>query len=138
MDLNKFCTEVRNWDFIRRAEIIDGTFTIKGGCLINPPAKLVDGQYFRIVGSLFNDGVHQNGINELKDENFTGSVWLMAVPSEVLDLVAEIDKWEKDNSSQINSPYTSESYGGYSYTKDSKKTTWQGAFASALSKWRKI
>lgn len=138
MDLNKFCTAVNNWDFIRGAEQNFGKFSIQGGVLVNAPSKIVEGQYFRITGSLFNDGVYQYGSADLIDENFTGSVWLMAVPNEVLELVEEISRWEEANASQINSPYTSESYGGYSYTKDQSKSTWQKAFSSSISRWRKI
>lgn len=138
MDLNKFCTAVNNWDFIKRAEKKYGKFSIEGGAITNAPEELAYGQYYRIVGSLFNDGVHQFGIDDLRDENFNGSVWLMAVPSEVLDLVDEISKWEKQNADILNNPYNSESYGGYSYTKDPNQSTWQKAFSSALSRWRKI
>lgn len=138
MDLNKFCSTVNNWDFIKRANVKKGTYTIEGGSIINAPAEAVEGQYYRIVGSLFNDGVHQFGIADLKDENFTGSVWLMAVPNEVLELVEEINEWEQKNASQLNNPFTSESYGGYSYTKDESQSSWTKAFSSQLSRWRKI
>lgn len=138
MDLNKFCSTVNNWDFIKRANVKKGTYTIEGGSIINAPEEAVEGQYYRIVGSLFNDGVHQFGIADLKDENFTGSVWLMAVPNEVLELVEEINEWEQKNASQLNNPFTSESYGGYSYTKDESQSSWTKAFSSQLSRWRKI
>jgi hypothetical protein len=99
-----------------------------------------DGQYFRIVGSLFNDGVYQAPDYNLHDEIFEGAVWLMAVPSNFVELLNEINTWLEKNSEVLNSPYQSESFGGYSYSRssDTSLNTWQGAFASRLRKWRKI
>ena len=74
----------------------------------------------------------------------------MAVPQEVLDLSAEIDEWKAKYAtvdSQSMSPYNSESFGGYSYSKsaggssDSSKgnpSSWQSAFSNRLNRWRKI
>ena len=56
--------------------IHEGTFTISGG---NIDVPLVDGQYFRIEGSLLNDGVYQYPATDLKDETFVGYVWEMAI-----------------------------------------------------------
>jgi glycosyltransferase involved in cell wall biosynthesis len=46
---------------------------------------------------------------------------------------------------KLNSPYSSESFGGYSYSKASGTdnhgndvTSWQSKFASRLNHWRKI
>lgn len=140
MKLTELCRELKNW--FDKDRIFD-TFTIEGGVLTIPAAK--DGQYFRIVGSVFNDGVYQYPVNNLTDETFKGAVWLMAVPKDVLDKVNEITAWETANAGAINSPYTSESFGGYSYSKSSggdgsgaSSASWQGHFASWLNKYRKI
>jgi hypothetical protein len=85
----------------------------------------------------------------LTDEVFDGAIWLMAIPKDVLILSEEIDAWiEKYGGvdSVAMSPYNSESFGGYSYSKSgggssdgtSKAGTWQGAFATRLNEWRKI
>ena len=139
MKLTELCRELKNW--FEQEKIFD-TFSIEDGKLVLDKAKV--GQYFRIVGSVFNDGVYQYPANNLTDETFDGAVWLMAVPKEVLDKVNEITQWETDNAQAINSPYTSESFGGYSYSKSSgdgsgaSSASWQGHFASWLNKYRKI
>ena len=55
--LTELCQELRNW-FER--EIHFGTFTIEGGQLADS-SFLQDGQYFRIVGSTFNEFTFQYG-----------------------------------------------------------------------------
>lgn len=120
---------------------IYGTFEVKDGTVRLP--EILDGQYFRIVGSVFNDGVHQNPANNLKDESFTGTVWALAIPKALLELVTEIEAWQEKNGTAASGPYQSESFGGYSYSLKSGADgsggfTWQSAFASRLNRWRKI
>lgn len=123
------------------------TFTIEDGTLTLD--ELQDDQYFRIVGSVFNDGVYQYPATELKDETFEGAVWAMAIPAEVIALSTEIDEWKTKYAgvdSTNMSPYQSESFGGYSYSKGSggssiggnADNTWQGVFKSELDNWRKV
>lgn len=147
--LSELCREIKNWFDKSR---YFGDFVISGGSIISRndgTMGLQDGQYFRIIGSVFNDGVYQYPTTDLHDESFEGAVWALAIPKEVIDLSNEIDAW-KDKyggiDSQAMSPYQSESFGGYSYSKggggasdgSSLAGTWQGAFASRLNKWRKI
>ncbi len=139
--LTELCQELRNW-FERKKYF--GTFTIENGTISEP--ELQNGQYFRIVGSVFNDGVHKRGEEELTDEVFTGAIWAMAVPPSVIDLSERISEWVDQYGDLVSSPYQSESFGGYSYTKassgqgnaESSNPTWQSSFASELNKWRKI
>lgn len=142
--LTELCQELRNW-FDRKR--YNGTFTIEGGELTVP--FLQEGQYFRIIGSVFNDGVHQYPVTSLHDETFDGAIWALAVPKEVVDLAAEIEAWQTKYGgadSTAMSPYTSESFGGYTYSKSAANTSsnnsagggWQAAYASRLNKWRKI
>lgn len=137
--LEQVLTHLKNW-FVKRIE--RGTFTIEGGSVELPFLK--DGQYFRIVGSLFNDGVHRyDGDLALLDETFTGTVWALAIPEAVHNLVGKIEEWEEKNADTIHSPFVSESFGGYSYTKATSSTgqsaaTWQNAFRTELNRWRKI
>ena len=112
----------------------------------------MDGQYYRICGSVFNDGVHKYGdeSDSLVDESFDGAVWAMAVPPAVIALDADITAWQEKYGgaeSEAMSPFTSESFGGYSYSKSSRSGTsgddagagsWQSAFAGRLNMWRKI
>lgn len=145
--LTQICQYLRNW--FDRDRFIGG-FRIQGGELSfadGKPVPLVSGQYFRVIGSLFNDGVHQCGMFDLKDEDFVGAVWSMAVPPPILVLADSITSWIQANQSALDSPYSSESFGGYSYTLrsgydaskgNSGPVTWQTQFASALAPWRKI
>ena len=144
--LTELCQEINNWfDVDRRF----GTFTIKDGKLADVDF-LKDEQYYRIIGSVYNDGVYQFSTLEsedasLKDEQFSGAIWAMAVPPSVIALASEIDDWQTKYGGQTVSPYTSESFGGYSYSKaaggtagGSNGNSWQGAFANRLNKWRKL
>ena len=140
--LTELCQEVRNW-FVR--DVHSGTFEIEGGTITAD--FLVPGQYYRIVGSIFNDGVHQFGNEPLKDEEFDGAVWAMAIPEPVVELSNEIDEWRKKYEApdgQAMSPYMQESFDGYSYNKGSASSGnssfsgWKTAFASRLNMWRKI
>lgn len=137
--LTEICAEIRNY-FLLPNGIHTGTFTISSGS-IAPLNFLQDGQYFRIVGSTFNDGVYQYPTAELTDESFSGAVWAMGLPPAFLALAAEIEAWQKKDAAKP-SPYTSESFGGYSYTRATNSkgmtATWQDAFASRLNKWRRI
>lgn len=141
--LTELCQELRNW-FER--EKFFGTFTIEDGQIDVPDGSLQSGQYFRIVGSVFNDGVHQYGTDELHDEVFVGAVWSMAIPPVVIDLSERISEWVTKYGDSVSSPYSSESFGGYSYQKasvgqgnaNSINPTWQSIFANELNRWRKI
>jgi hypothetical protein len=136
--LTDICQEIRNW-FDRGLPKHYGEFNIVNGNI--EELSLVEGQYFRIIGSLFNDGVHKVG-DTLTDEKFNGSVWEMAIPLAVVQLSAEIDEWTEKNKDAIASPYTSESFGGYSYSKatgsNGSLLTWIDAFKTRLNAWRKI
>jgi hypothetical protein len=145
--LTQICQYLRNW--FDRDRLL-GRFKIENGELSFADGRsvpLVSGQYFRVIGSLFNDGVWQYGVTELTDEEFDGAVWSMAVPPPVLALADEISAWVQANQSALSSPYSSESFGGYSYTLrsgydatrgNSGPVTWQTQFSAALAPWRKI
>lgn len=82
---------------------------------------------------------------QLEDEAFTGAIWAMAVPHSVIALSEEIDEWNVKNADALSSPYASESFGGYSYTKASSGSSgsqanlsWIDAFKTKLNRWRKI
>ena len=144
MGLTELCQELRNW--FERDKYFD-TFTIENGAIIVPDGSLQNGQFFRVIGSVFNDGVHKYGVDELTDEVFRGAIWAMAVPPAVIDLSERISEWETKYGDSVSSPYSSESFGGYSYTKansgrgnagSGSSPTWQSTFASELNRWRKI
>ena len=136
--LTEVCAELRNY-FVK--DIHNGTFEIVGG-KITPLDFIQENQYFRIVGSVFNDGVYQNTADlVLTDEVFSGSVWSMAVPPSVIDLAEDIKKYNESDEAKP-SAYTSESFGGYSYSKATDENGapmgWKKVFASRLNKYRRI
>ena len=138
--LEKVLMNIRRW-FPVEGGIYSGTFTIEDGGITLP--FLADMQYFRICGSVFNDGLHQYNVLDLIDETFTGTIWALAIPKAVIDLSKEIEKWQEKNGEAVASPYSSESFGGYSYSKATDAetggaVTWQSAFKQQLSAWRKI
>ena len=137
--LTEICAELRNYFEVPNGRHF-GTFTISGGS-IAPLDFLQEGQYFRIVGSVFNDGVYQYPATSLTDEVFEGAVWAMAVPPTLIALAAEIKEYNDSDAGKA-SPYISENFGGYGYTKATDENGapigWQKAFASRLNKWRKL
>lgn len=137
--LTEICAEIRNW-FVVPNGVHIGTYTISGGD-IAPLDFLQEGQYYRIIGSVFNDGVHQYPSFDLVDEEFCGAVWAMAIPPKLLALAAEIEEYSTSDAGKT-SPYTSESFGGYSYTKatdaNGAPISWQKVFGSRLNPWRKL
>lgn len=144
MGLTELCQELRNW--FERDKFF-GEFTIENGTINVPDGSLQNGQFFRVIGSVFNDGVHQYGEDELADETFKGAIWSMAVPPSVIELSERISEWDTTYGGLVSSPYASESFGGYSYTKASSgqgnanassTPTWQSTFANELNRWRKI
>ena len=147
--LTELCKEINNWFNYNQPKYF-GTFVVADG-EITHDLDLQEGQYFRIIGSVFNDGVHKyNDQLELQDETFEGAIWLMAIPPDVIALSKEIDDWKakyQTIDSPSMSPYNSESFGGYSYSKGGGGSssgsvdlsgTWQGVFADKLNHWRKI
>ena len=153
MALSEICKELNNYFDLHRYfgkfNVVDSTLTYEGGVMSD---LLQEGQYFRIVGSVFNDGVYVFNSSQIEgllhDESFDGAVWAMAIPPDLIALSAEIDAWQAKYGgvdSQAMSPYNSESFGGYSYSKSAGGssggnggTGWQSAFDSRLNKWRKI
>ena len=138
--LEQVLMNIRNW-FTVDGGIHSGTFTIKDGGITLP--FLADGQYFRICGSVFNDGLHRYPATDLVDEEFSGAIWELAIPPAVVDLADEIGAWQKKSGAAAASPYQSESFGGYSYSKATDSAsggavTWQSVFKRQLSAWRKI
>lgn len=126
MAVSDLCAELRNYflpDYKNPQEHIHtGTFKVEGGQMQSLPF-LKNGQYFRIVGSVFNDGVWKYGVADqgLLDEEFTGAVWEMVVPRDFISLSDELDEInDKIKADSVaDTGFTSESFGGYSYTKRS-------------------
>jgi hypothetical protein len=150
--VGEICATIKNY-FCK--EKYFGTFEVRDGSLyvlssaglaagLDVDNQFVPGQYIRVVGSVLNDGVYMIGSADYTgSEIFNGSIWSLALPKDFLDLATEIQDWCEANKNTLESPYTSESFGGYSYTKkagsnsDGGAYTWQDQFASRLNRWRK-
>lgn len=137
--MDAICGEIRNYFEIGS---VTGTFKVRDG-MISPLDFLQYGQYYRVIGSVFNDGVHRYGDASMTDEEFTGEIRAMAVPSALICLSEEIRAYAESDAAKP-SPYVSESFGGYTYTRASRGSTaasdnaWQTVFAKKLNRWRKI
>ena len=144
--LTEICAYLKNYFLPNRDDDIHaGDFVISNGSM-EQLDYLQEGQYFRIVGSAFNDGVWQYPAYQLQDEAFTGAVWAMRVPPSLIALAAEIEQWQADNAKVLASPFQSESFGGYAYSKASggrgdgsyAALTWKDQFATRLNPYRRL
>ena len=139
--LEAVLTHLKNW-FVVPCGVHEGMYTIENSTLELP--FLQNGQYYRICGSVFNDGLHKYGdeSDKLRNEAFTGTVWALAIPKAVVELSEEISEWQTKNGETVASPFTSESFGGYSYTKATDSATgavatWETVFRAQLNPYRK-
>ena len=151
--LTEICAYLRNY-FLRDyydpdRYIHHGTFTIADNHM-QALSFLLPGQHYRVIGSVFNDGVWRYDPNNpptMTDETFDGTIWAMSVPKDVLDLATEIAAWNEANASALSGPYQSESMtsSGYSYTKASGGTAgnetvpynWRNQFAARLKPYKR-
>lgn len=153
MMLERICEHIHNF-FTDEGDVRRGAWTVEGG-RIDLTGIVAQGQYFRVVGSAFNDGVYQyvggadGATPEMRDETFTGEIWPMRVPRAVLELSGEIEAWQEQYGAAMASPFQAESViGVYSYTKTGGNTSvngvaaesdgWKSVFRSRLNPWRKL
>lgn len=145
MTITDFCAEINNY-FVSDRKF--GTFTITNGALTGADDFLRENQYFRIVGSVFNDGVYKYPTTDLTNETFDGAIWAMAVPPAALALLEKMQEWDTQygNNADNYTPYASETMHHYSrsfaiYTNSKGelvRPTWQAVFRTELNRWRKI
>lgn len=146
--LTEICAEIKNY-FTYQSDKHFGNFAIVDGQIT--PSFDIPTDYIRIVGSHLNDGVHKLSDADLEDEGeFHGAIWVMSPPKAFLALVAEIADWQAKYGvvgNEAMSPFNSESFGGYSYSKSSGNATggsssggasWQAAYATRLNAYRRI
>lgn len=145
--LTDVCKELNNW--FDRGRRYFGTFKIVSGNLTGFEDKLKQGQFYRVIGSDFNDGVRQFGdeSDALTDETFDGAIWIMSVPPDVQRLAADIAAWREryeTTDSPALSPFAMESYKNYMYqmrgalSNEAAVITWQSVFALRLNQFRKV
>lgn len=134
--LEQVLQHLNNW-FLVPDGIHTGKFTVQDGGITLP--FLQTGQYFRVVGSVFNDGLHQYPAQDMAEETFDGAIWALAVPKAVIALADEIKAWSNKNQP---TGFTSESFAGYTYSKATNASGvavgWQDVFKSRLNAWRRI
>jgi len=144
--LYEICEHLHNFFDTRDGEYIDrtaGTFAISSGVISPLSSSLIAGQYIRIVGSLLNDGIYllpsNSTISTLVDETFTGAVFGLAIPRDLVTLDSEISAYVAANPA---SGYVSESFGGWSGTRatgaNGAPLSWKSVFAARLNRWRKL
>ena len=144
--LNEICEHLHNFFDARDGEFIDrtaGTFTILNGLISPLSSSLIAGQYIRIVGSLLNDGIYllpsNFTISSLVNETFTGAVFGLAIPKDLVTLDTEITAYVAANPA---SGYVSESFGGWSGTRatgaNGAALSWESVYAKRLNRWRKM
>lgn len=137
--IEMLCAELRNFFVV---SVHEGPFTISGGAFLLP--DLQNGQYFRIVGSVFNDGVYQYPAADLTDETFDGEIWAMAVPRGFLELVSSVEAYNAkvEELGAVAKGFASESFGGYSYTlatgAPAALVEMQTNITRMKNRWRKI
>ena len=136
--LSEVCAHLHNY-FCTQDDIHEGEYTISEGTVTLP--FLSEGQYFRVCGSRANDGVWKYPCTGLTDETFCGTVWAMRVPPDMVELCEEIAEWNESFGAAQN-PYSSETFGSYSYTRASgsngRALTWKDAFFDRLNRFRKV
>lgn len=141
--IGQVCSECKNYFIQKDVDIHASNYTVTNG-QIGPVPFLKDGQYYRIVGSALNDGVYKHGTDDtdLADEEFFGAVWAMRVPRDFVALCEEIQAWDAQNGEALSGPYSSESFGGYSYSKatgsDGGAYTWRDQFKNRLNAYRRL
>lgn len=140
---------IHNW-FERSVIGAKGCVIESGELPASISAQISEGQWYRIEGSMLNDGLHRHPDLSLVDETFDGKVSLLAIPKPLIRLAQRvqdyIDQTAEGNEKARRSPYQSESFGGYSYSLKSGSGSnsasgglsgWQSEFAGELNAWRK-
>lgn len=136
--LEQLLREMNNF-FLTENGIHKGEYTVdESGSIVL--SFLQNGQYFRIIGSALNDGVYQYPTSDLKPETFVGAIWALSIPRGIITLSNKIKAYIAKNGDA--SPYTSESFGGYSYSKATNASGvplgWRDVFSARISAFRKL
>lgn len=145
--VKEVCDYIHNYFVL---DTVESDFVIKNKILHNDLLELYENQYFIIEGSKFNDGLFKYTtdpeVSDLVDESFHGNIKELVIPRDVLKIINDIAIWQEKNADTLNSPFQSESFGGYSYSKGnstnlagkSRVFSWKDVFGSKLNCYRKI
>ena len=145
--LTEVCDYVHN--YFESGTVYTDDYEIADGS-INLDSILKDGQRFKLCGSALNDGIYTyfHG-GEVYDDDGTKLIYMASekfrgsiVPVIFTSMVKDIKEWQERNQAIIESPYQSESFGGYTYTKMTTSVSgllsWKNVFGSKLNAYRKI
>lgn len=154
--LEQVLAHIHNW-FTRETLSLTGCEVVGGQLPASVAEAVPAGAWYRIQGSYLNDGLHLRGAEDegLTDEEFDGTLTVLAVPKALLAVADEISDWvtatADARSKAAASPYQSESFGGYTYSMRSDLTEgssgasgsggltgWQAAFKSDLNPYRRL
>ena len=128
MTVPELCRHLHNY-FDARDDPVAGQFTFTPDTI---PSGVVQGQYFLVCGSIFNDGIHKAGDGDLTAETFTGTVQPMRVPPDIVALAKKITDY--DAATPGGGRYVSQSFNGWS---GSMATGTDGLPADGLTRYRK-
>jgi len=127
------------------AATVRGAFVVDGGEFVTYPddgAQPEAEQFYWVYGSVFNDGLHRCGDDDLTDETWTGTVELLNIPTPLLAIADDVAEYEAATAEAAQAPYKSESFDGYSYQLRTDASgaiaSWQEVFRHKLARWRKI
>ena len=144
--LEDVLSHIHNW-FVRDSSVFENV-SASGGAMPREVSEYVGGvRFYRIQGTYLNDGLHKSDDDEWEDEEIGRvRVSLLAIPKPLLNIVDEIEEWEKKYGEVAKGPYFSEEFGGYKYqirgfssygVAGSPLAGWRLAFANQLNPWRK-
>lgn len=145
--LTEICAYLRNYfdrdSYGNRLPSWEEEIEISDGELVGFADRLLPGQYYRIIDSMLNDGVYRYGDAGLTDETFRGTVQAMAIPAPVVEAAQRLKEHRTKYGEALDSPFSAESYFGYSWTKDTSDSANStpgipASIAASLSPWRKI
>lgn len=158
MTLTDLCAKTRNWFDDKPKHF--GKFNLTDTTTMD---FLHEGQFYRIIGDVTNDSLKLSynsvvycdtidgelrlcelstpeSVEKLNGE-LDGAIWELSIPKDFVMLWIEIYNYEQKNADILNSPFQSESFGGYSYSKangsNGALTVWDN-FASDIARWQKI
>jgi len=128
-----------------------GFFSLSGGEIILR-GRYKAGQYILLGGSVFVDGIYKiSGIDgdaysldgADTDEDWSGAVYGLAIPSDFLEIVEEIKVLQAQSSRNPNAGLVqSERFQNYSYTMatadNGLPATWKDVFSSRLNPFREM
>lgn len=121
-----------------------GELSVEGGSLLGAGGWLKPGQWFRIEGSAFNDGLHRHPATDLADEAFEGAAYALHVPPAVVELSERVAEWEEANGEASRGVYVSQSVPTASVTMrdgmaaSDGRSGWETVFSGEMRRFRKV